>query len=362
MPGVTIEATGTHGGIGKRGWMDAAALAGVLTVLRVAVLVVLAAANGKPLGEQLVAWDAQHYLRIAAEGYAQEESFAFFPAFPLLLRVLGGSAAAGIALNVVLTVVMTAGVMALAQRMGAGRAGQLAAAAVVTSAPLTIVFTMPYTEALFGAVAFWALVALVDRRWLTAGAMICALGLVRLTAITLVAAFFVYVVWAARREWRAWVGVAISPLGLLGFLTWANAHLPRGYFALQRENWHSEFDMGIATARWVWNTLTTGDNVGYLLATCVIIATPMCLALAWRRLDLPVWLFAAALEANILLSDGLMHSRPRLLLPAALVLMPWAVRAVRSLRPAVAWTLVGAWALLGAWVSAYMLVVFEWAI
>ena len=57
-----------------------------------------------------------------------------------------------------------------------------------------------------------------------------------------------------------------------------------------------------------------------------------------------------------------MHSRPRLLLPAALVLMPWAVRAVRSLRPAVAWTLVGAWALLGAWVSAYMLVVFEWAI
>ena len=51
-----------------------------------------------------------------------------------------------------------------------------------------------------------------------------------------------------------------------------------------------------------------------------------------------------------------------LLLPAALVLMPWAVRAVRSLRPAVAWTLVGAWALLGAWVSAYMLVVFEWAI
>ena len=44
-----------------------------------------------------------------------------------------------------------------------------------------------------------------------------------------------------------------------------------------------------------------------------------------------VWWFAAALLATVLLSDGIMHSRPRLLLPAVLLLLPWVIRASEAL-------------------------------
>ena len=74
------------------------------------------------------------------------------------------------------------------------------------------------------------------------------------------------------------------------------------------------------------------------------------------------WWFSAALCANVLLSDGIMHSRPRLLLPAIILALPWAVRASEVLRPRELWLACSAWVLWSAWFSAYMLVVFEWAI
>ncbi|WP_244977411.1 mannosyltransferase family protein [Corynebacterium lizhenjunii] len=312
------------------------------------------------VGQLLDSWDAQHYLGIAKHGYATEESFAFFPAYPALLRLVGGTVAAGCVLSVVCTAVMAAGVMALARRMGAGLWGQVAAAIVVTSAPMSIVFAMPYTEALFGALAVWALVLLVDRKWIAAGVVVCALGGVRLTAVCMIAAFAALVLLRGRGQPRAWVGLALTPWVLVGYLAWASAHLEHGYFGLQREHWNSAFDFGAATWHWLATTLTTGTNVGYLLSTAAMVAVPLALVLAWRRVDLGVWLFSAALAANVLLSDGLMHSRPRLLLPAALLGIPWALRA--AARPVPGAVLVGAWVLFGAWFSAYMLVVFEWAI
>ena len=60
--------------------------------------------------------------------------------------------------------------------------------------------------------------------------------------------------------------------------------------------------------------------------------------------------------ANVLLSDGIMHSRPRLLLPAVIVLLPWVKKGASASVAVIAWVL------FGAWFSAYMLGVFEWAI
>lgn len=66
-------------------------------------------------------------------------------------------------------VAMTAGVMAMAARMGADKRLRLAAAMLVLGAPMSTTFTMVYTEAIFLACAVWALVAMVDKRWLLAG-------------------------------------------------------------------------------------------------------------------------------------------------------------------------------------------------
>ena len=354
-------------------WLLAAAVALIGTRIRVGVLALVAMVHDENLWDLLNSWDAVHYVKIAEEGYFGSNSIydqsrddsllAFFPGFPFLIRamvyLLGTEAAdTAIALNVLFSIALAAGVMALAARMGMGKWAQVLSAVVVTSAPMSIVFSMPYTEALFGTLAIWAVVALVDEQWWAAAALIFGAGLVRLTAVDLVAVFALMVLLRARKNWKAWAAVVFSVVPLVGYLWWSSSHLKEvgGYFGIQKEHWHSSFDGGKATVIWLWETLTGATNGGYLLSAGVMIAAPVCLVLAWRRLPLAAWLFSAVLMANVLLSDGIMHSRPRLLLPAVIVLLPWVKKG------ASASVAVIAWALFGAWFSAYMLGVFEWAI
>ena len=354
-------------------WAPAALVALIGAAVRVGLLAVVAAVQDDKLWGLLNKWDAKHYVGIARGGYfgadistdgpVHETTMAFFPGFPFLVRavsgILGtGEAGTAIALNVLFSIALAAGVMALAAQMGMGKWAQVLSAVVVTSAPMSIVFSMPYTEALFGALAIWAVVALVGERWWAAAAYIFVAGLVRLTAVDLVAVFGLMVLLRARKDWRAWAAVAFSVVPLVGYLWWSSSHLKDvgGYFGIQKEHWNSGFDGGKATAIWLWETLTGATNGGYLLSAGVMIAAPVCLVLAWRRLPLAAWLFSAVLMANVLLSDGIMHSRPRLLLPAVIVLLPWVKKG------ASASVAVFAWALFGAWFSAYMLGVFEWAI
>ncbi|MGP5497630.1 hypothetical protein [Corynebacterium flavescens] len=361
-----------------REWAAALVVVAVGTFVRVLVLGVLARANGESLAGLLGKWDARYYTEIARVGYfhadiptdgpVYENSLAMFPGYPLVIRAFSflglPEAQVGMTLNFFFTVVLAAGVMALAARMGAGFAARIAAAVVVTSAPMSIVFTMPYTEALFGALLIWALVALSDKNWFLAAVLIFGLSFVRLTAIDAVLCFAVMVAFNAPRQWKAWAGVVSSALPLVAYLAWSSHYLGEvgGYFGMQNKHWHSAFDFGAATVAWVASVLGTSDNAGYLLSAVVIVGAPVLVVLAWRRLPAPAWVFSAALVANILLSDGIMHSRPRLLLPAAVLFIPWVLWLCARVRPPVAWGLLACWVLAGAWFSAHMLAVFEWAI
>ena len=354
-------------------WAPAALVALLGAALRVGVLAAVAVAQDDSLWGLLNKWDAKHYVEIARGGYfgadistdgpVHETTMAFFPGFPFLVRIVSsllgtGVAGTAIVLNVLFSVALAAGVMALAARMGKGKRAQVLSAVVVTGAPMSIVFTMPYTESLFGALAIWAVVALVDERWWAAAAFVFLAGLVRLTAVDLVAVFALMVLLRARRDWRAWAAVVFSTVPLAGYLWWSSSHLKEagGYFGIQKEHWNSGFDGGKATAVWLWEILSGATNGGYLLSVGVMIAAPVFLVLAWHRLPLAAWLFSAVLMANVLLSDGIMHSRPRLLLPAVIVLLPWVKKGASASAAALAW------AVFGAWFSAYMLGVFEWAI
>lgn len=335
-------------------------------MLRLVTLGLMSVANNVRLWELLSKWDAAHYIGIARDGYYSEEKYAFFPGLPMLMRALGwlgiNLGLAGIIISFLATIALAAGTMELARHMKATYWGQAAAAVAVTCAPASMVFVMPYTEALFGALAMWAIVALTRRKWILAGVVIFFLSFVRLTAVDMIAVFAIMVFIHARRDLRAWAAVVICAMPLVGYLLYVNAHLPQGYFALQKENWHSSFDFGLATLKWLWATLTTSNDVGYMLSTFSILGVVLLLVLSWRKLADAAWLFAAALAANILLSDGLMHSRPRLLLPAAVLFIPWAIKAVEKLGPAKGWALVVGFALFGTWAGGQMLAVFQWAI
>ncbi|AGF71325.1 GPI mannosyltransferase 2 [Corynebacterium halotolerans YIM 70093 = DSM 44683] len=362
-----------------RDWLAAALVAVVGTLIRVGVLGLFARANDEGTGGLLASWDTRYYLAIAEHGYfdadldtdgpVHEYTLAFFPGFPALVRLVHeltrlDYAAAAVLLNILLTIVMTAGGMALAARMGAGRAGRTGAAVLVSSAPMAVTFTMPYTEALFGALAFWALVALIDRRWWPAAGLILLAGLTRLTAVDLVLVFAVVVLLRARGDRRAWAALAVSPLSFLGYLAFANFHTrdAGGYFGIQEAGWGSRFDFGAATVRWMVEVLLTGRDPGYFLTVGVMVAAVIALVPGWRRVPWEIWLFCAALTANVLLADGIMHSRPRLLLPAVIILLPWVLRGARKLSRGWQAAVAAGWVIFGAWFSGYMLTVFEWAI
>lgn len=339
-------------------------------VVRVALLNYMARENGDNLWGLLTKWDAAQYLTIATEGYVQDDKFAFFPAFPMLMRLTGAlgldPTVGGMILNVGFLMLMCLGAMELARRMGAGYRGQLATAILVACAPMSIVFNMTYTEPLFGALTFWALVAMHDRQWVRAGVLVFLLGFVRLTAVDVIATFAVWVLLYGRKDWRAWVALVLSPLSLIGFITWVNMHLPKGYFQLQKDGWGSSFDMGKSTLEYLKHTIVKNSDVQYLITSAAIVGVVFALVYAWRRMPAVVWVFVFMLAANILLSSGIMSSRPRLLLPAIIVYMPLFVQLVEGRwgrdHPLKAWAVVALWALVGAWISAYMLAIFEYAI
>lgn len=359
--------------------VDAAFIFLVGAAFRIAALAVLARANNDSLGGLLNKWDSDYYLGIAEAGYfaadlntdvpVHHRTLAFFPGFPALVRLVHevtrlDIVTAAATVNVVAGVAMTAGAMSIARRMGAGRAGQIGAGVLVSSAPMSITYSMPYSEALFGALAFWSIVSLMDRRWGLAAGLIFLLGFTRLTAVAMIGVFGLVLLLQARRDRRAWACLALTPWSLLGYLAWASWHTrdEGGYFGIQEAGWHSGFDFGAATVRWVWEVLTTSAEGGCLLSVGVMAAAVVALVAAWGRTPLEVWWFSAAILATVLLSDGIMHSRPRLLLPAVILLLPWVLRAAERLPRG--WQLGAAagWVVFGAWFSAYMLAVFEWAI
>lgn len=345
-------------------------------------LVAMAVLGGDSLEQHLRAWDGAHYLAIANEGYFaggnEQTRLAFFPGLPALLWLCGllgiPEVAAAFVPNTLASVGVAVGAMRLAELGGASRPAQIAAAVLITGAPMALTFHMVYTEAPFMLCAIWSLIAIIERRWIPATAWAWAACWFRLTGVDLWLVLAIALGFAVLdrriKLWKALALAAVAVTPLVGYVGWASWHTREagGYFGIQRAGWHSAFDFGQATLRWLSNTLIGPDvqagqlDLGYLIASLSIVGAALLVLLTWDRVHWVIWLFAAAIAANVLLSDGIMHSRPRLLLPVLLAGIPaagWLTLKVGQWR-AVVLGLV--YAVASAWVSAYMVGPFEWAI
>jgi hypothetical protein len=343
-----------------------------------------------PIGEALTSWDADWYLGIAAGGYDNvpghlvdaynqrnaETPLAFFPGYPKLINYLGEvfGGTGGARLFAAFTVTIVAGVFCayalsrIGRRIPGGsyRVG-LILVALFAAAPLSIVLTMPYSEALFCALAAWALVGVLERNWIMAGLACAAAGLVRPTSAALVLAVGLAALVAViqRRDgWRPWVGGLLAPLGLVGYLAWVATQTGEvlGYFKLQERGWDSRFDGGVATWNFMVDSLTRQLSV-LEGVTILVILTAIVLAIAAFRMRLPwpLLVFALGVMAMDIGSNGLMASKARLLLPAFVLLIPIAVGLAKR-RTSTAVVTLGCLALVTAWFGAYSLTVWSWAI
>ncbi len=352
-------------------------LAGRLTSLMIVRWI--ADARDKDFMDALGSWDGRHLISIAEFGYHLsgqadvDSSPAFFPGMPKLMSLVAALTGlqirtAGLLISAVAGVVAAYGLVRLTEYVpGFDRFGSLLLVAVFSMAPMSIVLSMTYTEALFCALAVWSLVFLLDERWLLAGGLSIGAGLVRPTGLALASVIGIaalVVIIQRRASWQTWVGAALAPLGFVLYVGWVALQLGNltAWFDLQRQGWHSEFDWGAGTTRFFIRTLKDAPALLDVANVSLMILAVILLLLSWlQKQPWQLVIYSALIVIQVLGSDGVMNSKGRLLIPAFTLLIPVALFLSREKRvtAVVATVVLG---LASCWYSAYALIIYGFAI
>jgi len=330
--------------------------------------------------------DGSFYRAIAAHWYdhgliqlTHGSVLAFLPGYPAAIDSLAwlpgvSVALAGFAITVLAGLAAAWGLATLGLKLTADSRISLIMVAIWAVAPGSIALSRVYAEALFCALAVWALIALIDRRWLTAGILVMLAGMVRSTALALVAAVAVAVVLALIQAvrtrqrigawWRPVAALLLAPLGLLGYwgyVAWVT-HRPDGWFWIEKHRFHMTFDWGKSTIRVISNTFVDRVSAADLL---VVLAILGAVALtAWSLAErIPVYLHVYTVMVAVLAftsSANWVSSKPRFFLPAVLLALPLA-RLLASLRTSVLVPLIVVLTVLSTWAGVYIGVIARWA-
>jgi hypothetical protein len=381
-------------------WRGAATALGIFALTRVAQLIILAwldGASDNPVGvrDRLLVWDAGWFLKVAVNGYPhgytydmagqlQGNELAFFPVYPMLIRLvaaLGLSApTAGLVVSWIASAAAAVALHLLGTSLYGKRAGW-ALVAICLSAPVSIVFSMAYSEGIFLALVAGMFVAAHRRVWWAAGLLGLLASLSRPTGAAAAVALAVAALLAVRdarheegvalsgREWAAksWPPVAAAAAALAGaplFLAWVGFRVgdPAAWFRIQAAGWGTAFDYGSSTLSFLNTTLSAGDGWVPVSVAIILIAA---VAAAWVALAGKPWppLAVYGVIAMVLVygQAGFYHSKPRLLVPVLLTLLPATIAASRA-RPRVAILSITAWAAFGLWYGAYLVAVWPYTL
>ncbi|MFF5988112.1 hypothetical protein [Prauserella flavalba] len=364
-------------------WVRGVGLFLLVRAVGVAVLAVMSAAAGDDLLDRLTAWDGQWYLALAEHGYQAHGAttvdadgqpyaaapYAFFPLYPMAMSIV---AALGIPLPVAGLVVSTlAGAAAvpallrLAQHVDPRpRVGQLLVV-LWAGAPMAGVLSMVYTEAAATALAAWALVGVLERRWVLAGVCTLLAGLTRSSAVVLIAvvvAAALLAVWRDRAGWRPVAAVALAPLGLLGFWAWVVASTGQTWQQIEARGWRVAWDYGAEALDWITRTLFTERHVMETFGVAVVLGAVLLAVLLVRRVPWPLAAYGVGIVVLTLGSSGIPFAKPRFLLVGAIILLIPVATGLAGRRTSATLAVASVWVLGGAWFSAYSLTVWGHAI
>jgi len=195
-------------------------------------------------------WDSDWYAHIADQGYiapaaiiaGQQRNTAFFPLYPLCVRVakvvVGNTWIAGL---LVTNLAFLAAVINL-HRLVRDRLGEATARRAVVLlcvSPFAIFFTAMYSESLFLALALAAFYAADKRRWFWASVLAGLAGATRVTGCLLLVGLFVLYLEQCQFRWRSiradilYLLLGMSgPLAFCGFL-WERYGNPFEFYRAQ---------------------------------------------------------------------------------------------------------------------------------
>jgi hypothetical protein len=338
--------------------------------------------------DKLLAWDASWFVRLAEGGYPTSYQYgangellgstlAFFPGYPLLIKGIAAvtgldHANVAIALAWIFGAVVAVLLCALATRLWDRRVA-LALVALVCVQPMSVVFTMAYSEPMFLALVLASLLLVHKERWLLGGLFGFLAGLTRPTGAALALALIVAAVLyvrrtSGRRRFLAPVGAFIACLGVPAYLVWVGLRVgdPGAWFKVQSAGWGTSFDYGAMVFAFIRDTFKTGDGwVGLSVAIMLVAAMGLVLYSVWLAFRGEIWpplvVYGLVALALVVGQAGYYHSKPRLMVPVLVTLVPPALALGRARpRTAIAW-LVG-FGLFGLWYGSHMIMVWRYAI
>jgi len=293
-------------------------------------------------------WDAEHYLGIARNGYSGTEP-AFFPLYPLLIRIAGGFTGSELIAGLIVSNAASFFALLYLYKLVEheyNRHVAQRAAFFVSIFPTAIFFSAVYSESLFLFLTVASFYYVRERRWLIAGVFGFFAALTRSEGVLLAVPLFVEWVVAAkeggREFFRYWIddvvkpliGMALVPLGLalyMGYLWVLNGDPLR--FSHVQTHWGRHF-----APPWVSVSNTIGKivhahapqtvaNESLELAFTALML--VVLVVGFRRLRLSYVLYMA-LSIVIPMCTSSLMSMPRF----ALVLFPmFALFALWGARP-----------------------------
>ncbi|MFG3051097.1 glycosyltransferase family 39 protein [Kitasatospora sp. NPDC048239] len=334
----------------------------------------------------LASWDGWWYQQVAEFGYhpaliavpngvpgftIQQNSAAFFPLYPGLMRLVSdttglGLYGAGMLVSVVASLLAAAGIYAVVDKLAGPRAGVIAAG-LWAIAPGSGAEWALYSDSTFVALAAWACYCTMTRQWVAAGVISLVAGLNRPTSAALIGAVgLAAIVELYRREsgiLRPLAAMLLAPLGLLGYVGWVGWQTGEwgAYFKLQHDAWLHYFDWGQGTWHAIRGVLLGRTDYAFaypvpdLFSTLVVFSLPVLIILLVRlRPPLVLTAYTLATIVSVLGSVGIFGNVSRYLLPAFPLLIALAIAMRRLSWPVLAGVL-GSGAIASGWFGGYLI-------
>jgi Mannosyltransferase (PIG-V) len=323
---------------------------------------------GEVLAGPAARWDAAYYLTIATRGYGNLDSptnhrLAFFPLYPLLVKVLGvvtGVIVGGVLISIVALGFALYGVHRLSRlesEHGAaaarGRASETAGLAVLLLAfsPMAVFFSADYTESLFMALAVGVFLCARNGRWMRAAIAGLLASATRSPGVFLLLPVLLLYLYGPREDrvperdrgdtlasrliprYKIHPDVlwlALIPVGLLAFF--AGVALAGGHALSPLTTQHTAFERQAADpVVTIWNAIKQtivmhqGNEVTQL---CFLVAGVLATVGVLRRLPLAygLWMIAALIPPLADPQDEFLLSTSRyvaVLFPIAMWLAMW---------------------------------------
>jgi hypothetical protein len=160
------------------------------------------------------------------------------------------------------------------------------------------------------------------------------------------------------------VAAVVALVGVPAYLLWAGERVGSlsAWFDIQTAGWGSTFDFGVSTWRFLVDSFRAGEGwIQVSIAWLILAVVALALIAIYQRVWLPLLTYGLIALVLVLGQGGYYHSKPRLLVPVLLILVPAAAAIGRAKTHTAALVLLG-YSAFGLWYGAYLVTVWHYAI